>query len=309
MTVKDKVFVEDIVKKFQLEVIVNKDNLHREVKSADLNRAGLELSGMKIFDEFWDLVYFGTIESEYLKKFSHLIQKEKFEWILKLNPPALIIGPKFKYSELLIQVAKKFKVPIIKSDLSIYQLNFTLSSWLVERLSPYSMHHGSLSSIFGVGTLLIGESGSGKSEITIELIKRGHIFVADDAIQVRRIGNKVFGEAIEIVKDFIEIRGLGILSFSRTFGIEKMIDSVRIELVIELVKEKDAGNQKFERLGQEDQFYELQGEKIHYYKIPVLQGRNMSDIIETAVTNFKLKSTGFSSADEFIKQTSQKEEK
>ena len=305
MAVTYPLFVKQVTDKFKLEVLVNEDQLEkREIKVPDISRGGLELTGVAIFKDFWNIIYMGSKEAYYLKKFSPSIIAEKLTMILEMQPPMIILGPDFKYDSLLIKLATSTNVPIATSRMTLQELNFTVSTWMTERLAPHSMYHGCLVSVFGMGTMIIGESGIGKSEITVELIKKGHIFVADDAIMVTRVGPKVFGEPEESVKDFIEIRGLGILSFSRTFGIEKQINSTRIHVVCELVDANKQENQNimFERLGQETKYINIEGVEVPYYKIPVLQGRNTSDLIETAITDLKLKKQGFNSANEFINQ-------
>lgn len=305
MSIINPLYVKQVVDKFELEILANGDQIEkREIKVPDISRAGLELTGQAVFDDFWNVIYMGLKDTKYLKKFSPSIISEKILTILKMEPPMIIMGPGFKYQKILVELAKTTNVPIIKSDMSLQELNFTISTWMTEQLAPHSMYHGCLVNVFGVGTMITGESGIGKSEITVELVKKGHIFVADDAIMVTRVGPKVFGRPEESVKDFIEIRGLGILSFSRTFGIEKQINSTRIRVVCELVDANKNDNHciMFERLGQEIKYIDIEGVKIPYYKIPVLQGRNTSDLVETAITDWKLKKQGYNSANEFISQ-------
>ncbi|GAA5414913.1 HPr(Ser) kinase/phosphatase [Ureaplasma ceti] len=312
MAVFNKLYAKQIVEKFDLEVLANGDQLcKREIKFPDIGRAGFELTGEKVFDDFWNIIYLGVKELRYLRKFSQSIVREKIEKILKMKPPMIILGKGFKYDKLVTELAQKTQVPVAKSVMSLQELNFTISTWMTEQLAPHSMYHGCLLNVFGVGTLIIGASGIGKSEITVELVKRGHIFIADDAVMITRVGPKIFGRAEDSVKDFIEIRGLGILSFSRTFGIEKIINSTRIRVVCELIDANNPENKNimFERLGQEAKFMDIEGVKIPYYKIPVLQGRNTSDLVETAITDWKLKKQGYNSANEFIRQLQTLKEK
>ena len=170
--------------------------------------------------------------------------------------------------------------------------------------------HGSLISVFGMGVLIIGRSGIGKSEVVVELVKKGHIFIGDDSIMITRIGKRVFGKANDITKNFIEIRGLGILNFQRIFGIEKQIKSSRVNVICELIDmdEIDKYSCQFERLGNKITYNNILGVDIPFYRIPVSQGRNISDLIETAITDLKLKKQGYFSAEEFIEQISKKKE-
>lgn len=305
MSIIYPLYVEEVVKQFNLEVLVNEGNLKSTlIKLPDITRCSFELTGEHIFEDIWNVIYIGRKESLYLQRFSLSIVEEKLSFIIRMRPPLIILGPEFAYEKELINVAKNSDVPIVKSEMNLQALNFTISTWMTEKLAPYTMYHGCLVSVFGLGTLILGDSGIGKSEITVELVKKGHIFVADDAILITHIGPNVFGKPDDLTKDYIEIRGLGILSFSRTFGIEKQISSTKIDVVCELINVNKEENKHvlFERLGQKTKYIDIEGVELPYYKIPVLQGRNTSDLIETSVIDLKLKRQGFNSANEFINQ-------
>ena len=298
-------FVNEVVEKFKLKVLLNENKMNSiQIKLPDIIRCSFELTGEHVFNDIWNVIYIGKKESLYLKKFSLSIIKEKLSFIIDMVPPMIIVGPEFYYEKELLEVAKNSDTIIVKSEMNLQTLNFTISTWMTEKLAPYVMYHGCLLNVYGVGTLILGESGIGKSEITVELIKKGHIFVADDAILITRVGPNVFGKPDDLTKDYIEIRGLGILSFSRTFGIEKQISFTKIEVVCELINvNKDENkNIMFERLGQQLKYINIEGVELPHYKIPVLQGRNTSDLIETSIIDLKLKNQGFNSANEFINQ-------
>ncbi|WP_031488816.1 HPr(Ser) kinase/phosphatase [Ureaplasma canigenitalium] len=308
MELKNKLYVSQVINKFNLDVVANEEYIDREILSTGISRLGFELSGEILFTEIWSIVYFGSKESNYFDKFSVTIIQEKLNRIFKLNPPLIIYGKNFKHSDMLLKIGKKYKIPIVKVDFSYYELNFTINSYISQRLSPKSLFHGTLLNIFGLGVMLIGESGVGKSELAIELVKKGNIFVADDAIVINRIANNIYGTAEESTKGFIEVRGLGIINFPRAFGIERMIESTRIELIIELVKPVKEERIQFERFGKEILKKSFCGVELVHYTIPVIEGRSIADIIETAITDYKLKASGYNSADMFIEQIKRKVE-
>ncbi|MCV3743392.1 HPr(Ser) kinase/phosphatase [Ureaplasma sp. ES3154-GEN] len=302
MECKSKLVVSQLVKRFDLDVVMNKDCLDNPISTTGISRVGIELTGEILFHEILSIVYFGSKESQYLSKFSNSIVRKKLQSIIDLKPPMILLGKNFLYSDIVLAIAKKSQVPIVKTKYSFYELNFTINTYISQKLSHQSLVHGTLLNIYGVGVVLSGDSGIGKSEIAIELIKKGHIFVADDAIIVNRIGYNVYGRADEKTKDFIEIRGLGIINFSRSFGIERMIDSTKIEIVIQLVRVKREQKYDFERFGKDLHYKNFEGVSVVHYMIPVIEGRSIADIIETAVTDYKLKKSGYNSADQFIKQ-------
>lgn len=306
MEIRGKLFVSQVVRKFNLNVVANSDYIDREISTTGITRVGFELAGEILFKEIWNIVYFGSKESNYFNKFSETIISKKLGKILDLNPPLIIFGKNFKHAGILLKLAERYKIPIVEVKYSFYELNFTINSYISQKLSHQSLVHGTLLSVFGIGVILMGESGVGKSELAIELVKKGHIFVGDDAILVNRIGGNLYGRAEDSTKDFIEIRGLGIMNFSRSFGIERMIESTKIEIVIELIKPAKHEKIKFERFGREIQRKEFLETKIAHYYIPVIEGRSISDIIETAITDYKLKTSGYNSAEEFILQINKK---
>jgi HPr kinase/phosphorylase len=166
-------------------------------------------------------------------------------------------------------------------------------------MAEFKTIHGTLISVYGVGVLLQGESGVGKSEVALELVRKGHLFVADDAVDVANLADRLFGKPNAIANKFIEVRGLGILNIPRMLGIEKTQNSANIDVIIELVID-DKKTLQFERLGAELKTKELEKVIIPYYKLPITPGRKMSDLIETAVIDLKLKQHGYSSADDYM---------
>ncbi len=300
---KDFLYVKEIVTKFGLNVLYGESELsNRQITATGITRPGFELTGVFIYPSLFDVCYFGSKEDNYLANFSPELIASKIEGVIKLDPPCILIGKNFRYLDIMLEVAKNYQVPVLSCNASLYELNFTVSNYISERLSPSTMVHGSLVSIFGLGVLILGDSGVGKSEVTIELVKKGHIFIGDDAIKIIRVGSRLLGESEPITQDFIEVRGLGILNFSRVFGTEKIIESTDISIVV-MLKKVDGNPKNFERLGEVQRKYELMNMELPCYEIPVVQGRDLAEIIETAVTDHKLRMRGYNSAKAFMRQT------
>lgn len=291
---KKIILVKDLVDKFKLDVVANEKSLSNPIEYVTISRVGLELTGNFIYDEIKSIVYLGSKESKFLQQLSQNERLKSLEGIMKCKPPVILLGKSFKYSDLITQLSKKHScVPIIKTNFDFNEIYFTLANYMTHTMADYKQYHGTLIEVFGVGILLIGKPGVGKSEIAIELIRRGHIFVGDDAIDIARFGSVIRGRSSELTKGFIEVRGLGILDFNKTFGYHKMVDSTQIQVIIELV-ETSKNIDTYERIGKIN-YKKLLDINLHYYKIPIKPGRRMSEIIECAISDFKLKKQGYDS--------------
>lgn len=305
MSFKYKLYASQVVDKFKLNKLINSDKLSdSKIQIPSIVRCDFELTGEIIYKDTWGIVYFGHKESIYLNKYGKDIVNTKIKRVLDTNPPLIILGPEFQYKNELIEIAKTTNIPVVESDMSLQNLNITVGVWLQEYLSEYTLYHGCLVNVFGFGVLITGESGIGKSEITIELIKKGHIFVADDSVLVTRIGSNVYGKPDNKTKNFIEIRGLGVLNFQKIFGIAQQIKRSKIDLVCELVSINDNKNScnLIERLGSKINYTKIEDIEIPYYKILIVPGRKISDIIETAITDLKLKKKGYNPVEEISTQ-------
>ncbi|MDE5617354.1 MAG: HPr(Ser) kinase/phosphatase [Ureaplasma sp.] len=312
MSINYPLFVDELINKFKLKVLSNENQIKKiQITCSSLSRCAFELTGEIVYKSLIAITYFGNKESLYLDKFDEETIKNKIKVILKMTPPIILIGPNFKYTNLIVDLSKDTKIPIVETQHNFQILNLIIGNWIQEKLATYELTHGSLVSVFGMGTLITGRSGIGKSEVVVELIKKGHIFIGDDSIMITRIGKRIFGKPNDLTKNFIEIRGLGVLNFQHVFGIDKQIKSSRINVICELVDmdELDKYSCQFERLGNKITYNNILGVDIPYYRIPVSQGRNISELIETAITDLKLKKQGYFSAEEFIQQISKKKEK
>ncbi len=279
----------DVVSKFKLNLIANKDALDNNIEYVELNRAAFELSGIYMYNPIKSVVYFGSKENKFLSSLDTSLMRERLNGIFKLSPPLIILGKNFKLVKEVEEAAKNFKnVPVALTKLNHSDLGFTLTQYMIQQMIEYKLYHGCLLKISGVGVLIIGKSGIGKTEVMVELIKKGHIFVSDDSVDIARVGTSLIAKPSAITRDFIEIRGLGILNAKKLFGYEKCVDNSTIDVVVELVDNKE-GN--YERVG-DATYKNIEGVDINYYKIPVLPGRNVADIIESAIVDYKLKLDG-----------------
>lgn len=295
--------VNDLLKQFNFFEVIYKGNTNNVISIPVLNRTGIELAGEVYFNNKMSPILWSTNEFKYLSSLKS--EKEiirKIDAILKLSPPVIIVTTRFdKHIKTLLKVAQKYKTPILKTSLSSSSLHLRVGQWINEKLAKYNLFHGTLIDLFGLGVLITGESGVGKSEVAMELVKKGHIFIGDDAIDIANIGNRLYGKPNDTCNNFIEVRGIGILDVSRMFGIEKVKKQSDINLVIELQKLENTSVGSFERLGTENKYTEICGVKIPKYVLPITPGRNMSDLIESAVIDYKLKESGYNSANEYIK--------
>lgn len=298
---KKVITVKELVDKFQLNVIANKNVLNNIIEYVSITRAGLELTGYFTYDTIKSIIYLGSKESGYLDSLDEKQRTKSIELIFKHYPPVILLGKNFKFDKLVLDLASKYKqTVIIKTDYDYSDIQFTLSTHMTHVMADYKQHHGTLIVVFGVGILLIGKPGVGKSEISMELIRSGHIFVGDDAIDIARIGSVLRGKSSELTKGFIEVRGLGLLNFQKTFGYHKLVDNVEIQVVIELVDNKNS-SVKYERLGK-THYKEILGINLPYYKLPVAAGRRMSELIECVICDYKLKKQGYDSTIDLTKK-------
>lgn len=296
--------VAHVLQKFELscKLIDGKNNLSNEIKKPGLSRAGFELSGFFLDNQIKSVIIFGNREQFYLSSLNKTERKHRLKQILDLNPPTIILTQSFKDIDSLIEANQSYQVPILLSTMFSSDINSSIGFYISEQLAAYETIHGVLIEVFGEGVLILGESGIGKSEIAMEMIKKNHLFIADDAVDITTLGGTVLGKANAIAKNFIEVRGLGILNITKMFGIEKIKDSTRITVVVEIVNITNK-RYDFERLGADLKYKVIKGIRIPYYLLPVSPGRKVSDLLESVVIDLKLKLQGYNSASDFIGTT------
>lgn len=287
--------VEKIMKDRNLEILAGHDGIKNEVNVAMLSRPGVEIAGFLDFFEPERLILIGSKENSFLNLLDVKVQKERLEPIFKLQPPAFIFSVNVVINDIFIELGNKYQVPILKSDLRTTVLSSQLYSYLHSKLAPRKSLHGVLLDIHGLGTLIVGKSGIGKSETALELIKRGHILISDDRVDVFEAApGVVIGSAPKILERFIEIRGIGIVDVVQMFGAACYRENKKIRLIVELELWQE--NKVYDRLGIETEKVKIFDTEIHKLTIPVLPGRNVATLVESAALNQKLKYLGYDAA-------------
>lgn len=287
-----------IIEELHLERVLDSDNLDSiNIVSSEINRPGLQLIGFFDYFDNSRIQILGKVEITYLRNLTHEERLYCFESILATKPPAIVITRSQEaFPELLI-MAKKYNVPLLRTEESTSVFMSTLISelnvWLAQRIT----RHGVLVEVHGEGILLLGESGVGKSETAIELVKRGHRFVADDAVEIKKVSNKtLIGSAPDIIKHFIELRGIGIIDVKRIFGAGAVKDTEKINMVIHLEPWEEG--KQYDRLGIVDEYTNILNVNVPSLTIPVRPGRNLAVIVEVAAMNNRQKRSGFNAAEE-----------
>lgn len=285
--------------KFQFEQLCGDErSLDREIVIADTNRPGLELAGFFDYSQAKRIVVLGDKEIAYIATMSEEKQRISFDFITHDNTPGLVISKGHQCPPILMEIAKAKNFPIFRSTLPTFRLIIMMITYLDEVLAPAICVHGVLMSIYGKGVLIRGTSGMGKSEIALELIRRGHMLVADDRVDCYRVHNHINGRSPQLLQGMLEIRGIGIINVSRMFGASYVLPNVDIDFEVYLEKWNDCAD--YDRVGIEEKKYEdILDIQIPKLVIPVREGRSMAVIIESAVTNFTLSEMGMNSAKEF----------
>ena len=289
-----------MIKESQLEPLyMPKDPEEIDIVSMDIDRPGLELTGyMDFFDEN-RVIVFGLTEYSYLGQFDDDTQFEMIDRLFSKRPPAIIIARSLQPSDAIVRSAEKNSVPILRSAETTSAISASLITFLNAVLAPRITRHGVLVEVYGEGVLLIGDSGVGKSEIAVELIKRGHRLVADDAVEIRRVSNRTLvGSSPENIRHFIELRGIGIINARRIFGMGAVKLTEKIDLVINM--EQWDPDKVYDRIGMDNTYTEIMGIQIPIMTIPVKPGRNLAIIIEAAAMNNRQKKMGYNAAAELL---------
>lgn len=299
MEEQTSVSVKALVNAFDfVQITGNEESLNRQIVMADTNRPGLELAGFFENSQQKRLVVLGDKEIAYISSMSAQKQRKAFDFITNDTTPAIIITKGHECPTALSRCAKKKNFPVFSSVSPTTRLIVDIVAFLDEQLATSQCLHGGLLSIYGKGVLIRGESGMGKSEIALELIKRGHLLVADDRVDCYRIHNKIVGKAPELLTGMLEIRGIGIINVARMFGVSSVLPKTQVDFQVNLESWKP--DQDYDRVGIEEKKHEnILGVDIPKIVVPVREGRSMAVIIESAVTNYTLSEMGMDSAKEF----------
>lgn len=299
---QNKITVKDLVEYFNFEQVVGDEHaLEREITIADTNRPGLELAGFFDYSQKKRIIVFGDKEIEYIKVMSEDQQRKSFDFLTSLETPMLIISKRHECPDILQQIARLKNFPILRSVQPTSRLITNIVSYLDERLAPMDCFHGVLLSMNGKGVMIRGESGIGKSEVALELVRRGHQLVADDRVDCYQVHNSIVGRAPKLLEGMLEIRGVGIIDVARMYGANTTLPRANVDVVVELTPWDSNAN--YDRVGIENTKYEIILDvEVPKIILPVREGRSMGIVIESAVANIVLKEQGFDSAKEFEKR-------
>ncbi len=292
--------IEDIIRELPFKVaLMPRDPKTVKIVSKAINRMGLELIGpLEHFDNK-RIMIMGESENYFLSTLSSDEIYKSVEALLSLRPPLLIISYGIKPIKEIIDVAQKYRIPILTSEETAAEVTAELTPFLNIHLAPRMTRSGGLLNVHGEGILIVGESGVGKSETAIELLKRGHKLIADDLVEIRKIPkNTLVGSAPENIRHFIEVRGIGIINARRIFGIGAVKVSETIDMVVNLETWKNGKN--YDRTGADYQYTQILGVKIPYINIPIKPGRNLAIIIEVAAMNNRQRKLGYNAAKELF---------
>ena len=296
------VALSDLVKEFDLQVEFASTDYHSiRLTVEDVSRPGIQLAGY--FDHFdpMRLQVLGNVEMSYLSRLSEQAHASILDRLLSYKFPALLITRGIRPSPQCLEMAKKHNVTLLRTTDPTSTVVSAIITYLKAALAPRVTRHGVLMEVYGEGVLLTGESGIGKSEAAVELLKRGHRLIADDAVEIKKIsGNSLIGTAPDLIRDYVELRGIGIVNVAKLFGMGAVKIENSIDLVVNIVPWNT--HEVYDRLGLEDQYTEILGVKIPMNTIPITPGRNLAVILEVAAMNNRQRKFGYNPAQEFTEQ-------
>ena len=297
-----KVSLGKIIDEFHLEVIYL-PALPEDIQicSTRINRPGLQMVGFYDHYEQERLQIIGKVEHLFISQLSAEERTRRLEDFFRSAPAGIIVTTSIEISAEMVEMAEKYKVPLMRTAERTSPFMAALIAYLNVQLGPRLTRHGVLVEVYGEGVLLLGESGVGKSETAIELVKRGHRLIADDAVEIKRVSaTTLVGRAPEIIRHYVELRGIGIVDVRRLFGMGAVKETEKIDLVINLENWKQ--DKMYDRLGLEETTEEILGIKVPSIVLPVCPGRNLSVVIEVAAMNNRQKRMGYNTAAEFNKR-------
>ena len=287
-----------MVKDLNLKILAGEEGLDVVIEDENVTRPAMELAGYFDFYEPKRVILIGSKESGFIKTLPEEIAKARVKYLFRQMPPCIIISKNVELPQYFLDFANEYKICLCKSDLRTTPLNSKVYSYLQDKLAQRQTVHGVLMDINGMGTLIIGKSGIGKSETALELIKRGHQLISDDRVDIfEREAGYIIGVAPKVLERYLEIRGIGIVDVVKMFGAGSFRKSKRVLLVVEL--EKWEPDKYYDRLGLSNDTVKYFNSDITHVVIPVLPGRNVSLLVESAALNEKLKIFGYNSALEF----------
>ena len=309
MTDTYSVALSDLVKEFDLTVeFASTDYSSIRLTVEDVSRPGIQLAGF--FDHFdpMRLQVLGNVEMSYLARLSDKARASILDRLFSYKFPALLITRNICPNPQCIEMAKKHNVTLLRATDPTSTMVSAIITYLKAALAPRVTRHGVLMEIYGEGVLLTGESGIGKSEAAVELLKRGHRLISDDAVEIKKISsNSLIGTAPELIRDYVELRGIGIVNVAKLFGMGAVKIDNSIDLVVNIVPWNT--HEVYDRLGLEDQYTEILGVKVPMNTIPITPGRNLAVILEVAAMNNRQRKFGYNPAREFTEHINRHFEK
>lgn len=294
--------LQKLIDEFKLEILYMPENGENSlITNNDTNRPGLQLAG---FYEYFDntrIQVMGKMESAYLSGLDYEVRKKRIEDLLSYRFPALIITRSEEVFPEMMEMAPNYGIPIMRTDENTTAFISKLMAFLNLQLAPRITRHGVLIEIYGEGVLIMGESGVGKSETAVELVKRGHRLIADDAVEIRKASNiTLVGSSPDNIRHFLELRGIGIVNARQLFGIGSVKMSEKINMVVEM--ELWNPEKTYDRMGVDTHYMTILGVKVPFLNIPVKPGRNLAVILEVAAMNNRQKKMGYNAAKDLLRQ-------
>ena len=291
-----------LVKEFELEVAYKSSDYESiQLTVADVARPGMQLAGY--FDHFepMRLQVMGNVEISYLQKLSESERAMTLDRLYSYKLPALLVTRDNPLEPVCLDLAQKHDMTVLRCSEATSTIVSAIIAYLSAALAHRITRHGVLMEVYGEGILLLGESGMGKSETAVELLKRGHRLIADDAVEIRKVsGSTLIGNAPALIQNYVELRGIGIVNVAKLFGMGAVKSENEINLVVNIVPWKE--HEAYDRLGLEDQHMEILGVQVPMYTIPITPGRNLAVILEVAAMNNRQKKIGYNPAKEFTEK-------
>ncbi|GFR38448.1 HPr kinase/phosphorylase [Insulibacter thermoxylanivorax] len=293
-----KLRVQKLVNRMNLDVLAGENGLHRIIQVADLHRPGMEIAGYFDYYPRERVQIMGKTELTFIQTLPSEVRQERIARMLADETPCFIISRGMEAPDELLRMAEEAAIPVLRSPLTTTILASRLTNFLENELAPTTTIHGVLVDVYGVGVLITGNSGIGKSETALELVKRGHRLVADDAVEIRQTADfQLYGSAPDLIKHLLEIRGIGIINVMTLFGAGAVRNVKKISIVMAL--ENWQQDKQYDRIGLDEEKTQIIDTEVPLLTIPVRPGRNIAVIIEVAAMNYRLKAMGYNAAQQF----------
>lgn len=304
MNLVDRVSIKQLVKELKLNIVHMPENKDYYVYTQDINRPGLQFAGYFEYFAHDRLQIVGKSEYNFFSNMDDKTRREVLDKFFSYEVPALIVSRDLEVKPDVIEFAKKYDRVVLSTTRNTTRLINTLSNYLDTMLAPHTTIHGVLVDLYGIGVLIKGESSIGKSETALELVQRGHRLVADDAVEIKKVDDRILvGQSPELLRHFLEIRGIGIIDVRSLYGVGAVKNSKGIDIVVHL--EAWDENKYYDRLGLDKEYEEILGVKVEKLVVPVKPGRNTAMVLEVAAMNFRQKGMGYDAAQEFTKKLAQ----